>query len=255
VDIKAYIASGILELYAMETLSPTESRAVEAMAEKYPEIQNEIRHIQEALNGYALQYAEVPRFELKREILEKVHNRSKITASSSFRQNWLSIAALLIAAISTVLAFTCYTHSKNLERQLDEVLSENQTLKRTSNNAIARLEFINNITTQIVTLTPPPPINNAVAPDAKVLVYWNPAENATLLAIKNLPRPPAGKRYQLWSIKGTNAPVPAGLIDFNNSDFQPMANVTTADAFAITLEDEDGSDTPTMPIYVVGNAI
>jgi predicted dinucleotide-binding enzyme len=56
-DIKAYIESGILELYVMEALSPQEMREVEVLAVQYPAVKAEIAQIQDALNEYVLVHA------------------------------------------------------------------------------------------------------------------------------------------------------------------------------------------------------
>ena len=52
-DLKEYISSGILELFAAGALTESEVREVEAMAEKYPEVKAELEQIQNALNSYS----------------------------------------------------------------------------------------------------------------------------------------------------------------------------------------------------------
>lgn len=236
-DVKAYIASGILELYVTEALAPAEAREVEALAAQYPEIQNEIHSIQEAFNQYAILHSEEPRLGLKQEILHKVQPKpaqNVIKPGPNYiGRNWLSIAALLIAAVASVMAILCYNHSKGLEQQLNQALSENETLRRTSNTVVAQLDFIKNPNTRAI------PLEDAA------IVYWNQAQGSTLLAIKNLPAPPPGKQYQLWTITGNQAPQSAGLIEYDPTRLQEMFQVNTANAFAISLENEGGSDVPT----------
>ena len=48
-DIKAYIASGILELYVAGTLSEQESKDVYALLLKHPELLNEVEKIESAI--------------------------------------------------------------------------------------------------------------------------------------------------------------------------------------------------------------
>ncbi len=239
-DVKAYKSSGILELYTMDALSAAESREVEALASQYPAIRSELTRIQDALNNYALLHSEEPRPELKQEILKKVHAKPNniVSAGSIFSRNWISIAALLVAAVASIFAIICYSHSIGLEQQLNNVLSENEILKRTSSKAVAQLDFINNPNTQSV------PLGEAAT------VYWDTSRQATLLAIRNLPAPPPGKQYQLWSIQGDQAPKSAGLIDYDPIRLQEMMPVSVADAFAISLEDEGGSAQPTQVIII-----
>lgn len=239
-DIKAYIESGILELYATEVLTPAEAREVEALAAQYPEIHYEIERIQAALNEYARLHAEEPRSGLKHEIFNNVQSKAVVKTSPGFiNRNWLSIAALLVAAIGSTLAILCYSHSLGLQRELEQVLSENENLKRTSNTAIAQLDFIKNPNTKAIPL------------GEMATVYWNPDQRSTFLSIKNLPAPPAGKQYQLWFIQGDQAPKSAGLIEYDPLQIQQMFSVAAATAFAISLEDEGGSEQPT-DVKVIG---
>jgi anti-sigma-K factor RskA len=94
-----------------------------------------------------------------------------------------------------------------------------------------------------------------IAPNAKVVVYWNAKEKATLLSIQNLPEPPKGKQYQLWAIVDKN-PVNAGIFTYDVTAVQPMKGFENAEAFAVTLEPEGGSAVPTMDnMYVLGTVL
>jgi len=71
-----------------------------------------------------------------------------------------------------------------------------------------------------------------------------------LLANK-LPQAPSGKQYQLWALVD-GKPVDAGMIGDCNGLCR-LKNIPRAQAFAITLEREGGSPTPTMDqMYVLG---
>jgi anti-sigma-K factor RskA len=71
-DLKEYISSGILELYASGALDEAEAREVEAMAGKHPEVKAELDAIQNALTGYTETYRKNPRPELRQRILDKI---------------------------------------------------------------------------------------------------------------------------------------------------------------------------------------
>jgi Anti-sigma-K factor rskA/Putative zinc-finger len=73
----------------------------------------------------------------------------------------------------------------------------------------------------------------------------------------NLPAVPAHKAYELWLIPTQGAPIPAGVFqpDAHGSATllnPPLPAGTEAKAFAITVENEAGSATPTMPIVMMG---
>jgi anti-sigma-K factor RskA len=73
--------------------------------------------------------------------------------------------------------------------------------------------------------------------------------------VQNLPAAPTGKQYQLWTIVD-GVPVDMGMLD---NDFrEKVISMKTAKgnvaAFAITLEKQGGSPSPTLEeMYVLGN--
>ncbi|RYZ35432.1 MAG: anti-sigma factor [Sphingobacteriales bacterium] len=85
------------------------------------------------------------------------------------------------------------------------------------------------------------------------MVYWDTRSKAVYLAMKNLPPAPKGKQYQLWAIVD-GKPVDAGVYALNPQEaMQKMKVIPKAEMFAITLEQEGGSATPTMEeMYVAG---
>ena len=89
-------------------------------------------------------------------------------------------------------------------------------------------------------------------PNLLAEVFWN-ENNQVFLNPKNLPAAPTGKQYQLWAIVD-GKPVDMGMYDPNNKSLvQEMKTVSKPQAFAITLEKEGGSPTPTMEeMYVMG---
>ena len=85
----------------------------------------------------------------------------------------------------------------------------------------------------------------------------NPGKGVLLVA-SNLPPAPAGKVYEMWVIpKGAGAkPIPAGLFQSQTDGTAmhlqpPTGDLTNTAAVAVTLEDQAGATTPTMPILIV----
>ena len=78
-----------------------------------------------------------------------------------------------------------------------------------------------------------------------------------MLVASNLAPVPPGKMYELWLIPMQGAPMPAGMFkpdEHGNAMMMDhvMPEGVVAKAFAVTLEDEAGSDKPTSPILIVG---
>lgn len=94
------------------------------------------------------------------------------------------------------------------------------------------------------------------APQARARVAYDRASGRALLLAYDLPPAPAGKAYQLWFIAG-GKPLPGGLFKADargraRLDDRLPANAPTLSAFAVTLEDERGEQTPKGDMYLLG---
>jgi len=89
----------------------------------------------------------------------------------------------------------------------------------------------------------------------RVLVDAQTGEAHVVLA--GLPSPGPGKTYELWAIRGSNPPEPAGLVDVGTTPataarVDRIPSPTDVAAFALSIEPEGGSKSPTGPIVLVG---
>ncbi len=88
---------------------------------------------------------------------------------------------------------------------------------------------------------------------------FSPSRNRMMFMASNLPAVPPGKAYELWIIPAKGAPMPGGVFkpdEHGNAmmmDHQMPPGVE-AKTFAVTLENEEGSDKPTSPIMLMGEA-
>jgi hypothetical protein len=78
-----------------------------------------------------------------------------------------------------------------------------------------------------------------------------------LFIANNLPPLPPQKAYELWLIPVQGAPIPAGVFKPDAHGSATMVNPplpagAEAKAFAITVENEAGATSPTMPIVMMG---
>ena len=87
---------------------------------------------------------------------------------------------------------------------------------------------------------------------SEAMVYWNPTSKKVLLDKGKLPVLEKGKQYQLWAI-ADGVPVDMGMLDWDkiNQGLAEMKTTGNAQAFAITIEPEGGSKSPTMEAMVV----
>ncbi len=285
-DIQAYISSGILESYVLGEVSSAEAREVEDIAARYPEVGLELKLIEETLMGLAEAAAVEPRPELKASILDRVApgvtSATPVSTSSTTQaavppaqeasarslhtnvppktqappQRWLMAASVGIALISSLAAMYFWSRWQQTEEQLatlaaqNTVLAQNvSTLENRAEGMQQSLAILTNPTYQAVTMKGLSP-----APDALAVVYWNPATEEVYLNAGSLPTAPTGKQYQLWAIVD-GKPVDAGVFETTDQQLQKMKQIDNASAFAVTLEPDGGSPTPTMELmYVMGEA-
>jgi anti-sigma-K factor RskA len=83
---------------------------------------------------------------------------------------------------------------------------------------------------------------------SEIIVAWDPYRHEGVVALQNLPTPPAGHDYQLWVLDpAAEAPLSAGLVTASRPfTAQPVS--TPNPGFAISLEPSGGSPEPTGPI-------
>jgi anti-sigma-K factor RskA len=92
-------------------------------------------------------------------------------------------------------------------------------------------------------------------PQGKAFYLRN--RSSLVFVANNMPALPPQKAYELWLIPAQGAPIPAGVFkpDAHGSATvvnPPLPAGTEAKAFAITVENEAGATSPTMPIIMMG---
>jgi anti-sigma-K factor RskA len=159
---------------------------------------------------------------------------------------WLATAALAIAA------GWFWRQNDQLAQRVAELEKESavqQAQLQRAREVVATLTATDAMrVTLVATKTPPQPQGKAI--------YVRDRSSLIFLA-SNLPALPPQKAYELWLIPTSGAPIPAGVF---KPDAQGSATVINpplpvgveAKTFAITVEPEQGSLVPTMPIVMVG---
>ena len=101
------------------------------------------------------------------------------------------------------------------------------------------------------------PVNYKTPPPEGRAIY-SPQRGGLVFVASNLNPLPPQKAYELWLIPNQGAPIPAGTFkpDAHGAATvinPPLPTGIEAKAFAITIEPEQGSATPTMPIVMMGS--
>lgn len=258
-DIQEYIRSGILELYVYGALTEEESAEVSRILKEYPEVEAEVEQIEAALLELSSAVAPGnPEF-LINSIKTKLSNREVRTLPERKSSNlpaYIGWAASILLLVGLFLMF-------NKNRELRESLQALQADKARMETQIAEArndtekaeELLSVIRDRNIIRVPLE--GQDVAPDAYATAYYNEENNTTYIDAKDLPTPPRGMVYQVWSLTlQPLTPSSIGLLeDFEEDDNRvfELQNPNASEAFGITLEPEGGSATPTMEqLYTLG---
>jgi len=148
---------------------------------------------------------------------------------------------------SALLGYMTYRSNAQLallRNDLERLQAENQALARV-------MEVVQSDRLRLIALG-----GTAEAPQSSGRVLWSPDAKKAVLYASGLPRPPAGKDYQLWVIEG-QTPRSEGVfpVDEQGRAMHVLPEVPApgnVGAFAVTLEPAGGVPQPTTAPVLVG---
>ncbi|MEW5675974.1 anti-sigma factor [Flavobacterium enshiense] len=261
---REYIESGILELYVFGKLSETEMQEVQQMAADNPAMRTEIAAIEKAVIN--LSYSVSPNIssETYNRIREELLGNDPKVIKLKPKTNWAQYMGWAASFIILLGAGLMYLHMNdtmnekiNLEidknkTDFEKMQQSVSTMEEKNKAAEDMMEILRDNNNTIVALG-----GQAVMPSASAKIYWNKTTQTVYVDAKNLPDPPQGMVYQVWSLKmNPLTPTSIGLLEkvmTGSSKMYRVDNTSDAEAFGITLEPEGGSELPTMEqLYALG---
>ncbi|WP_144282520.1 anti-sigma factor [Chryseobacterium echinoideorum] len=273
-DIKEYISSGILESYILGLASPEEASILECVMKNNAEVKAAFEEAQLTFEMLATSQAVAPPHDLKAKIWDKIQHESvdvkeennvseqkdkdeskvlnhslQIERFDQPRSNFknFAIAASVLFLISVGINLFWLNSQTETKREIADLKSADQSKNLAMKDMEQKLNIISN----------PDMLKIALAgvdkhPDSKAVVFWDKNTKDVYLSANTLPKVPQGMQYQLWAISN-GKPVSAGMYSEDKDSRISLANIPDAQAFAITLEKEGGSDVPTMEnMFVMG---
>lgn len=274
VDVKEYIASGILESVALGFASEQEMQEVKCLSHIYPEIAEELRAIEASLEKAALDTAVAPDHAVKERLLTIIaqtpqeqksptEQQGKVISMTPSTQSanpwkWMAAASILLLFGIGTLWITTLNHSKDLlgqvakletkETQNEQVIAAMQVEK---DHLDAMRNLLSEHDVQKVMLMGTPK-----DPKACVHFMWSKEKNQGMMMAECITDAPKDMQYQLWAIVD-NKPVSIGLFDHEElmNATEPF-DITSGNiaSFAITIEKRGGVASPTMEnMVVIGN--
>ena len=288
-DLSCIILSGDLELYVLGMLPEEEAYKIEQLTLLFPEVKDEVDRIAESLFLMSNTAEATPSPSVKtnlmarlKELKEEENNGMDLPAHKAApvisidhskngenipssetpivslykerNQTFLKAAAVIgiIASIGVIGYLVSVNNKKNNEVAALQVKVEdlNKNINDQQQSITAYSQTVNMMQSADYKKIDLMSTKDADQPLAKVM--WNANTKEVYLSDFSLPKAPSGKQYQLWAIVD-GKPVDAGLITNAKGYAQQMKKFEKAEMFAITLENEGGSPTPTMEaMYAAG---
>jgi anti-sigma-K factor RskA len=258
VNVKEYIASGMVESYVMGLLPDAERKEFELLCNQFPEIAEARNAFEITLEEQLLSDARKPPHQLQQQIQEKLASGSAESNEYELEEEYAPVQhsgiwKWLAAASFVLLAGAAYW-AISTNNKYQELQSRTVDLETRLKQSEERLAL------QQGTEIPKSDFKMAAIKDASAsaTIYWDTVSKDVYLMIKNMPSPASGKQYQLWALLPgeDGGPVDLGTIELRQERvLYRMKNVQDARAFAITLEPKGGSPKPTSTPMISGEPV
>lgn len=261
-NVKEYILNGIIESYVLGLATETEQQEFDILSRQYPEIAQAKLDFELSLERQLMKDAIAPPVGLKEKIFQSLDTSALNTSyqeTDAFETpvrkmniwKWVAAASVLLLAGAVYWAFSLNDKNQDLQQANTDLRNQLDTSAVKAQELNSTAQILQNPDLKTATLQ-----GTANAPGAFANVYWDSTNQDVWLLVNNMPEPVSDKQYQLWALLD-GKPTDLGVIEPNiwqKKLLVKMKNVQGAEAFAITLEPQGGSASPTMDkIYVTGN--
>ncbi|QQQ27680.1 anti-sigma factor [Chryseobacterium indoltheticum] len=271
-DSKEYISSGILESYILGHASPEEAGILECVMKNNAEVKAAYEEAQKTFELLATAQAVTPPNDLKSKIWDKIQLEQnvedekpviplnnvepkletqqigrEITVEKNKSWKNFAVAATVLFLVSIGANLYWISNQNEMKNELAVLKSDKQSQNLAMQNLEQKLKITSNPNMLKIVLA-----GVEKHPESNAVVYWDKTSKDVYLTANSLPKAPEGMQYQLWAI-ADGKPVSAGMYTDDKDAKIALANIPSAQAFAITLEKEGGSEIPTMEnMYVMG---
>jgi len=241
-----------LSLYALGTLQAEERAALEKHLQECAECRRELEMLRGDMALLAFSTGgPKPPARARQRLIDAVAREPRRTPIGRQRP-WWALAPAFAAAVMAAIAVFFWMQSSKLQHDLamlEKRSAQQRAELQRAREIVATLTATDAMTVTLVAAKTPP------QPQGKVMYV---KDRASLIFLaSNMPMPPSQKAYELWLIPMKGAPMPAGMFkpDAHGSAMvinPPLPAGMEAKTFAVTIEPETGSPTPTMPIVMMG---
>jgi anti-sigma-K factor RskA len=167
------------------------------------------------------------------------------------RWRWLTVAPIAVAVALAVFSFGLLLEVQRYKDANAKLAADLKTARVDRDHAQEILAMLNDPKAQHMTL-----VSSKTPPEPQVKTIYVRDKGHVLLTANNLAEPPAKKAYELWLMPANGGPpMPAGVFKTDWRGHGMMLHYMEtagidAKGFAVTIEPEAGSQTPTPPIVL-----
>jgi anti-sigma-K factor RskA len=242
-----------LALYALGALTGEERKALEAHLATCPSCKLELEQFRG--DGALLALSTVgakPPARSRQRLLDAVAKEPRAVRIPEPRRSWWGVLGWAAAVAVIVFAASLWVDNQVLHEQINaqrRQLYASQAELTSARDVVTTLTATDAMHVTLIAAKTPP------QPQGKAFYLRN--KGTLVFMANNLAPLPPQKAYELWLIPAQGAPIPAGVFkpDAHGSATvvnPPLPAGTEAKAFAITIENEAGATSPTMPIVMMG---
>jgi hypothetical protein len=259
-NIDEYIGSGVVDLYAMNALSPNEKKEFERLMILYPEIGLELNKTKAVLEQYAAGHSMNPRPQVRKEIIDSINtgnglaqkpNEKSRSGNYSLTYKYMIAASLAALVVSTFASWFFYSRWDEAEERYSKLLNEKNDLsqnynllKSTFDESVSNLVIMRDESSDVFVLH-----SKDSTQRLQARVYWSKYSMRSYLDLISLSPPGDGRQYQLWALSGKDT-FDAGVF-LNGEPLQRMKDIPHADSWLITIEPKGGSPFPNLQQVVL----
>lgn len=261
-DIQQYISSGAIEAYVLGIASAEEVRELELLSEQYPEVAAALNDCRLTMESYARMHAQEAPGDLKQQIWRQIAEEPAQKTVPDLQPNSAAPArriywapAAMAASVGLLIGVTWMSirsgsDKRRLQNEIAQLRAGQTQMQQEMNLYKEQLHLFSDPAMRNIPLA-----GVGVHTDNSATVLWDSRSGDVYLSLRAMPEAPKGKQYQLWAIVD-GKPVDLGVFPKEGQLIVGrMKGIPKAEMFAITLEQEGGSPTPTLDqMFVAGKA-
>ena len=250
-NIQEYISSGIVESYVLGLASSEERAEFEQMCTQYPELVEARNNFELALEQHARANTARPPQEVKGKIWSAIQQTLPkspkiVTMEPTTRRptglRWMTAASIILLIIAGYFAVHFYNENAQLKSSNKNLETKINSMDSVLGTMADHDKLMSDPNVTVVNM-----VGMQKGSPSSASVYWDSTSANVYLIVKNMPKLPSDKQYQLWALIN-NKPVDLGLFDApkDNKIMLRMKNTEKADAFAITIENKGNTGGPNL---------